>query len=126
MKALLTFGLGALGTWAAIVWLSRTPSMWRRVARISLLCSILGAALTTEPGMPATAAWVIFGVVAGATTPVALFLPLPELQEIDEVWKFARHCAKWIGITSLYGATFALVGSVAMQGVLYMVEKAGF
>jgi hypothetical protein len=126
MKELLTYGLGALGTWAAIAWLSLTKSMWRKVARISILCSILGAALTTESGTSVTAVWVIFSLVAGATTPVALFLPLPELQTIDEVWNFARHAAKWVGIASLYGATFALVGSVAMQSVWYMFQRSGF
>jgi hypothetical protein len=115
MRELLVFGLGVLGTWIAVTWLSQTEAMWRKVARISILCAILGAALTYSPNaQTSTAAWAI-GLVGGVTTPVALILPLPKLHTIDDLRNFARHTATWLSIASFYGTVFALLGSIAIQ-----------
>jgi len=112
---------GAIGGAIAIAWLAQSESHWRRRARISVMCALLGAFFAVVPH-PSGAVGVFlgYGLLATLGTPISLILPLPRLANSGDVWQLAKSMSVSLAVVTFYGGVSALIGNMAAQVIFHL------
>jgi hypothetical protein len=109
---------GAIGGAVAIAWLAQSESHWRRRARVSVMCGLLGAFFAVVPHPSgAVAVFLGYGVLVTLGTPISLILPLPQLAHSSDVWQLAKSMSFSLAVVTFYGGVSALIGNMAMQAM---------
>jgi hypothetical protein len=118
---------GAIGAAVAIGWLVQHVSQWMLVARISVVCTLMGALVAAVPHPSgASAVFIGYGALSTLATPVLTILPLPTLHNFSDVWQLIKRMMVSLVIVTLYGSVFALIGTMCGRALIHLAIAAQF
>jgi hypothetical protein len=112
---------GAIGAAVAIGWLVQNVSQWVVVARISVVCALMGAFVGAVPHPSgAVTVFIGYGLLSTLATSISVILPLPSLQDFSDVRQLAERMIVSLVIITFYGSVFAIMGNMVMQAFFHL------
>jgi hypothetical protein len=112
---------GAIGAAVAIGWLSQHESHWVLVARISVVCALMGAFVAVVPHPSgAVAVFIGYGLLSTLATSISVLLPLPRLQHFSDIRQLAKRMIVSLVIITFYGSLFAIIGNMCVQAFFHL------
>jgi hypothetical protein len=117
---------GAIGAGIAIEWLVQSASQWVVVARIGVVCALMGAFAAAVPHPSgAVAVFIGYGLLGTLATSISVMLPLPRLQHFSDVRKLAKRMTVSLVIVTLYGSVLAMIGTMCVEALYHLAIAAG-